>query len=189
MDHCIKFAKKIQWFLLLSLVSLVAVAADAPATASLAAKVGVLDWQRLISTAPQAKEASKRFEAEFQGPSQKLNEKQSEFQSKRAKLQRDQSVLSAAEQSKKEKELLKLEQEIRRMDEELRAESTTRHREEMDNFIKIVREVVEKFGQEQSYDAILSHEVMVYYADRIDITDQILERLQKMPKSAKKAGS
>lgn len=170
-------------------VSPVVLAADAPAVTAVVAapKLGVLDWQRLVSTAPQAKEAGKRLEAEFQGVAQKLTEKQNDFQAKRTKMQRDKDVVSAVERAKKEKELAKLEQDIRRMDEELRSETTTRHREEMDDFLRLVREVVEKFGQEQGYEAIFSQEVMVYYADRIDVTDKILEKLQKLPASAKKA--
>lgn len=160
--------------------------AETVQSAENAAKLGVLDWQRLVSTAPQAKEAAKRLETEFQGPSQKLNDKQNDFQAKRTKLQRDRDVLSASERAKKEKEVAKLEQEIRRLDEELRAETTTRHREEMDDFLRVVREVVEKFGQEKQYDAIFSQEVMAYFSDRVDITDQILDRLQKLPKSADK---
>src|SRR5437870_4033270 len=48
-------------------------------------KIGVIDSQRLFSAAPQAKEAAKRLENEFQGPSQKLTEKQNDFQTKRNK--------------------------------------------------------------------------------------------------------
>ncbi len=180
-----KFISVLGLLLGLSLSSVALGAADA--VAATAPKLGVLDWQRLVSTAPQAKEAGKRLEAEFQGVSQKLTEKQNDFQAKRSKMQRDKDVLSVAERAKKEKELTKLEQDIRRMDEELRAETTTRHREEMDDFLRLVREVVEKLGQEQGYDAIFSQEVMAYYAERIDITDMILERLQKLPKSAQKS--
>ncbi len=167
-------------------LSLSSVLLAADAALSTTPKFGVLDWQRLVSTAPQAKEAGKRLEAEFQGVAQKLTEKQNDFQAKRTKMQRDKDVVSVAERTKKEKELAKIEQDIRRMDEELRSESTTRHREEMDDFLRLVREVVEKLGQEQGYDAIFSQEVAVYYADRIDVTDTILEKLQKLPKSAEK---
>ncbi len=169
-------------FLMIALVGTnMALAAD-PAPASKPApsmQIGVLDWQKLIATAPQAKDAGKRLEKEFQKPTEELVNKQKEFQNKRDKLQRDLNILSKAERNKKEKELVRMEQDLRRMDEELRSETTTRHREEMDEFVKSVRVVVEKFSKEQKYDLVLPQEVMVYFSEKTDITDTILQRLEK----------
>ena len=99
MNHSIRIVG-----LLLGL-SLSSVLLAADAAVSTTPKLGVLDWQRLVSTAPQAKEAGKRLEAEFQGVAQKLTEKQNDFQAKRTKMQRDKDVVSLAERTKKEKEL------------------------------------------------------------------------------------
>ncbi len=148
-------------------------------------KIGVLDWQQLSNKAPQAIEAGKRLEKEFQGPNEKLIAKQKEFQAKRDKLQRDKDVMSVAERGKKEKELAKMEQDLRRMDEELRSDYTTRHREEMDDFVKTVREAVEKLAQEEKLDVVLPQEATVYVSDRIDITDKVMNILEKA-KSNKK---
>lgn len=150
-------------------------------------KIGVLDWQQLLSSAPQAKGAGDRLEKEFQAPKEKLMAKQKDFQAKRDKLQRDKDVMSAVERGKKEKELAKMEQDLRRLDEELRTDYTTRHREEMDDFIKIVREAVEKLAKEQKYDLVLPQEATLYIAERIDVTEAVLEKLSKMKETAKPA--
>jgi len=147
--------------------------------------IGVLDWQQLLTKAPQAEEAGKRLEKEFQGPKDKLVDKQKEFQTKRDKLSRDKDVMSVAERGKKEKDLAKMEQDLRRMDEELRSDYTNRHREEMDDFIKIVRDVVDKLAQEEKYDLVIPQEATLYVAERIDITDKVLSRLEKAGKSKK----
>jgi outer membrane protein len=146
-------------------------------------KIGVLDWQQLLSKAPQAEEAGKRLEKEFQSPKDKLINKQKEFQAKREKMQRDKDVMSAADRTKKEKDLAKMEQDLRRLDEELRSDYTTRHREEMDSFIAVVRGEVEKLAQEDKYDLVIPQEATLYMADRIDITDKVLERLEKSAKT------
>jgi outer membrane protein len=165
--------------LCVSLGSSFAMASDTPV------KIGVLDWQQLLSKAPQAEEAGKRLEKEFQSPKDKLVNKQKEFQSKRDKMQRDKDVMSAADRGKKEKDLAKMEQDLRRLDEELRADYTTRHREEMDNFVTLVRSEVEKLAQEEKYDLVLPQEATLYIADRIDITEKVLERLEKVAKTNK----
>jgi outer membrane protein len=155
----------------------------------LATRIGVLDWQLLLSKAPQAEDAGKRLEKEFQAPKDKFVNKQKEFQTKREKMQRDADVMSVAERGKKEKELAKMEQDLRRMDEELRSDYTTRHREEMDLFIKEVKDVVDEVAEEYKYDVVISQEAALHVADRVDITAKVLERLEKKAKSspAKKA--
>lgn len=163
----------------LGLGSTFAAASDAPI------KIGVLDWQQLLSKAPQAEEAGKRLEKEFQAPKDKLINKQKEFQAKRDKMQRDKDVMSATDRAKKEKDMAKMEQDLRRMDEELRSDYTTRHREEMDSFITAVRAEVEKLSQEDKYDLVIPQEATLYVADRIDITEKVLERLEKSAKTAK----
>lgn len=153
------------------------------------AQIGVLDWQQLLTKAPQAEEAGKRLEKEFQAPKDKLVNKQKEFQTKRDKWQRDKDAMSATERGKKEKDLAKLEQELRRMDEELRSDYTNRHREEMDDFIKLVREAVDKLAKEDKFDLVIPQEATLYVADRIDITEKVLNRLEKSAKDNKKADS
>lgn len=142
-------------------------------------KIGVLDWQLLLSKAPQAEAAGKRLEKEFQGSKDKFVNKQKEFQTEREKMQRDGDVMSAEQRGKKEKALAKMEQDLRRMDEELRSDYTTRHREEMDTFIKEVKDVVDKLAEEDKYDLVLSQEAALYVSDRIDVTAKVLERLEK----------
>lgn len=149
-------------------------------------RIGVLDWQVLLTKAPQAEAAAKRLEKEFQAPKDKLVNKQKEYQTKREKMQRDADVMSAAEKGKKDKELAKMEQDLRRMDEEFRSDYTTRHREEMDNFIKEVKDIVDKVAEEEKYDLVLPQEATLYVADRIDVTEKVLEKLEKMPKSSEK---
>lgn len=173
--------KQLVRFVMVGVVSLgtgALLAADAPATFN----IGVLDWQVLLAKAPQADAAGKRLEKEFEKPKNDLINKQKEFQSKREKMQRDADTLSSAEKTKREKELVKMEQDLRRLDEELRSDYTARHREEMDNFIKTVKDVVDKLAEEQKYDVVLPQEATLYVADRINITAKVLERLEKSGK-------
>jgi outer membrane protein len=148
-------------------------------------KIGVLDWSQLLAKAPQAEEAGKRLEREFQAPKDRLVNKQKEFSTKRDKLARDKDILSAADRAKKEKELAKMEQDLRHLDEELRADYSTRHREEMDEFIKTVREVVDKLAKEDQYDLVLPQEATLFVAERIDITEKVLDKLSKAKVTAK----
>lgn len=149
-------------------------------------KIGVIDWQQLLSKSPQAEEAGKRLEKEFQGRKDKLLSKQKEFQSKQEKLQRDRDVMSAQDRNKAEKELAKLQQDFRKLEEEFRSDYTARQREEMDDFVKVVREVVEKVAADEKYDVVLPQETTLYMADRIDVTDKVLQKMTQAKKSSDK---
>ena len=162
----------------LSLGTGLAIAADA------GIKIGVIDSRQLMEKAPQAEAAAKRLEKEFEPSKQNMQKKQKEFQELRESLQRNKDVMSSAERSKKEKELAKMEQDYRRMEEETRSDFTNRNREEMDDFQKVVIEAVEKLAVEERYDLILPRETTFYMAERMDLTEKVLERLAKMTKSA-----
>lgn len=166
-------------------------ASDKEATATAAnhlTKIGVLDWQQLLTKAPQAEEAGKRLEKEFQARKDKLMDMQKKFQAEQEKLQRDRVTMSDAERAKSEKNITKLQQDLRHMDEELRSDYTARHREEMDDFIKVVREVVDKLAAEEKYDLVLPQEATLFMNERIDVTEKVLQRLSKtkVSKSDKK---
>jgi outer membrane protein len=143
-------------------------------------KIGVVDWQQLLAKAPQAEQAGKRLEKEFQAPKDRLIAKQKEFQTKREKAQRDKDVMSAAEKAKKEKELVKLEQDLRHMDEELRADYSSRHQEEMNAFMTKVREVIDQLAKEEKYDLVLPQETTHFISERLDVTEKVLDKLSKL---------
>lgn len=182
MKHYIRFLLPAVLALLISVVSF---ANDTQTAPPASIKIGVLDWQLLSSKAPQAQEASKRLEKEFQGRKDTFISKQKEFQSSQEKLQKDKDVMSEAERGKLEKNLTKMQQDLRHMDEELRSDYTARYREEMDNFINVVREVVDKLAQEEKYDLVIPQETTLFMADRIDMTEKVLDRLKKAKPTTK----
>jgi len=158
----------------LSLASTVAMAEDI--------KVGVLDWQQLLTKSPQAEAAGKRLEKKFEGPKDKLVNKQKEYNNKREQWQRDKDTMAMAQRNQREKEIAKMEQDLHRMDEELRSDYATAHREEMDAFIQLVKGLLDKFAQEEKFDLILPQEATLFVAERIDITSKILALLEKNKK-------
>ena len=155
------------------------------ASASVQTKVGVLDWQLLLAKAPQAEEAGKRLEKEFQARKDAFIAKQKDFQTKQEKLGRDKDVMAEVERKKVENDLTKAQQDLRRLDEELRSDYTARHREEMDDFLKVTREVVDTLAKDKKYDLVLPQDATIYVADRVDITEEVLESLKKLKQQSK----
>lgn len=146
--------------------------------AAVSFKVGVLDWQLLAAKSPQADSAGKRLEKEFKSRKDAFVEKQKQLETKHEKLQRDKEVMSEAERTKSERELMKLQQDLRTIQEENQSDYATRHREEMDKFLNVVKEVVDKYAVQEKFDLILPQDATLYVSDRMDITPVILEKLK-----------
>lgn len=150
------------------------------AAVSSSAKIGVLDWSELLTNAPQADAAGKRLEREFQSRKDAVMAKQKEFQTKQERATRDKDVMTATERKDLELELSALQQDLRHQDEKLRSDYTARHREEMDAFLQVVREVVDNFAKAKDLRLVLPKDATVYTADSIDITEKILDDLRKL---------
>ena len=149
-------------------------------------RLGILDWQQLLVKAPQAEEAGKRLDKEFQPRKDRLIAKQKELQIKMDKWQKDKEIMNDTERNKTDKTLTKAQLEIRRLDEEFRADYSARHREEMDEFLKLVKETVEKMAVQEKYDLILPQDVVFYSSDKIDITETVFDALKtKEPQDQK----
>lgn len=183
MNHLIRWVSVPACTILLG-ISLAVGAAEGASASGL--KVGVIDWQPLLTKSPQSEEASARLESEFKEPKANLIKKQKEFQEKQAKLQRDKDTMSAADLAKSEKELTKMGQDYRRMEEEFRTNLSERQRTEMEDFMKKVREVVDKLATEEKYDLVIPQDATVFIAERIDMTDKVLEKLSAMSKTEAK---
>ncbi len=158
---------------------------NAIANTSKGLKVGVLDVQELLTKSPQAVEAGKRLEKEFQARKDKLIGKQKDFQSKQESFQRNRDVMSEIERKKSEKELEKMQKDLQHSEEELRSDITSRHKEETDEFMDTVRNLVAKLADEEKYDLILYQETTVHFAESIDITEKMLNLMAKQKGSSK----
>ena len=147
-------------------------------------KIGIINTKNLENCL-YAKDIQKKLEKEFNPRGDKFQIKKQELQSKRDLLQRDQAVLSEKERITKERELNKLQQEAQHMFESLDAEFKSRQQEELITFNKIVDNAVATLANKEKYDLILPDQVVLYSADVLDCTDQIITALDSQFKSKK----
>jgi len=141
--------------------------------------IGTLDWQSLLTKAPQAEKASKRLEKEFKARKEGIDEKQKTLETKIDKFQRDKDAMAATERTKAERELGKMQQDLRDQQEEFQNDYVGRQREEMDKFLSVVKDVVQKYAKEHHFDLILPQETTMYASEKINLTAAILEKLKQ----------
>lgn len=145
-----------------------------PAAAQDAPRIGYVDMQRLLERAPQVVDARARLTREFAARDVRLNADQQRL----TDLETQQRAASSVDKPRLDAEINALRRSVERTQQRLREELLTRTEEEIDRAFPRISETVAEYAREQGFDLVLSSPV-VYASGRIDITDAVLDRLQR----------
>jgi len=140
-------------------------------------KVAVVDSQRLLAEAPQARAAQQTLEAEFGPRGKTLEAQKKDLEARAQKFERDQATMSEAERTKTQRDLRDAQLSFERRGKEFQEDVQLRQNEELQKVQKAIYEAVRVFGKAQGYDVVLAGGV-IYSADSVDITPQVLSSLQ-----------
>ena len=153
-----------------------AAAALTGAASAQAQKLAVVDSQRLLAEAPQARAAGQALEGEF-GPRQKTLEAQiKDFESRGQKFERDQATMSEAERTKTQRDLRDAGLNLDRRKKEFQEDVQLRQNEELQKVQKSIYDAVRAYAKDKGYDVVLAGGV-IYNSDAVDITSQVLANL------------
>ena len=162
---------KLLFALLLSSVSL-AVSAQQPQL-----KVGYVDSERVQREAGLAKAAQARLEAEFGRREKELNDQNVSLHAQADKFDKDAPTLSEAEKTRRQRELVELDRDLQRKHRELQEDESQRTNEERYNLAERANRAIKQIGESEHYDLILADQPLVYYSQRVDITQKVIDAL------------
>ena len=145
--------------------------------ASAEVKVGFVNVAKVLELAPQAEAARNRIEKEFAPKDRELLQQQKDVRSLEDRLVKNAAVLSEAERQRNETEIRATKRELRRRQDEFREDLNLRRSQELSKLQQKVTEVIKALAEAEKYDLIVSDGV-IFAGKRVDITDQILERLR-----------
>ena len=144
--------------------------------------IGFVDTARVLKQAPQAEQARKKLESEFAPRDKKVIEMQKKLKEMEDELSQNASVMSELVRKKKEREIISQKRDIKRAKEEFNEDLNIRRNEELTKLQKLVYETIVNLAREKNYDIILGDNIL-YSSERVDITDNVLERLRENFKS------
>ena len=140
-------------------------------------RIAVIDPTRIVEQSPQYEAARAQLQEEVGDREKKLIEQQKQIAELQKKLKKDAALMS-------EEEIQRLQNDIRNRDRkakyaqaELREDFSLRQNELRTKLAKQVEEVVTELARDENIDLIIS-EGLVYYSKRMDISDQVIERLK-----------
>jgi outer membrane protein len=164
-------------FLALSLCGLMA-----SQQASAEIKIGYVDFQKLMTEAPQVKSAMQTLQNEF-GPRQReLVAMQNDLKAKDEKLAKEGAIMAEADRAKAEKALRDQQRELSRKGGEFQDDAATRKNEELGKVQRYLLDEIRTYSSAQGFDLVLGEGVF-YNKPQLDITAQVLEVLKSKPAS------
>lgn len=142
-------------------------------------KIGFVNSSVLLEQAPQAERAKQKLEQEFSSREEELRKLRQEVQELESRLNRDGVTMSEGDRSDLERELNRKLRDLQRQQSNFRDDLNLRKNEELGELQRLVLEAIREVASDKGYDLVLS-EGVVYSADRVEITGDVLDRLQQM---------
>ena len=168
-----RFLKRISTAVLITAVVLPAVSAQS------VTRIGFVDPVRLIEQAPQGAKALESLEDEFRTREEELKNLHDRVQTMEADLEKNILVMDATDAQTRQLEIENLKRRLARSQQEAREDYNLRRNEELAKLQTLVRQVIVDLARDQGFDLVV--EQAVYVSDTVDITEQVLEVLQKLP--------
>ena len=148
--------------------------AQAPA----ATRIGYVDMKRLLDNAPQVVAGREKLSKEFQPRDASLRADEKRLDELRERQQRESATMATADADAQKREIDALDRSIKRNRDTMRNDLKSRSDQELDKSWREINDAVVEFAREQSFDLIVPSPV-VFASPRVDITDQVLDRLKK----------
>jgi outer membrane protein len=150
-------------------------AAASPLQAQDVPRIAVVHTERILREAAPAKAAQQKLEQEFGKRDKELQELGTRLKTAGERLERDATVLSESERTRRQREVAELDKEFQRRQREFREDLNQRRNEELSLVVERVNRVIRQLAEQDKYDLVLQE--AVYFSPRIDLTDKVLKAL------------
>jgi outer membrane protein len=143
-------------------------------------KIGVVNFQEVMSKIPQTAALMQSLEAEFKDEKATITQLEKDIKYYQEKLKRDGSLMSAKEKEELNVKVKSLFQEYQVKGKALQEKASQRQNQETNKIIALVRQAVDKIAVKQNYDLVLSQQAVVYAKPDASLTDVVVEQVSKL---------
>ncbi|MGE5153296.1 MAG: OmpH family outer membrane protein [Bdellovibrio bacteriovorus] len=141
-------------------------------------KIAVVDPNRVVESSPQYAAAGKSLQGEVEERERGLRKQQEEIAELQRRLDREGDLMSQSEMQRLQNDIRSRTRKLKYAQDEFQEDFALRQNELRTKLARQVQEVVVELAKELEIDLVLS-EGLVYYSPRIDISDQVIERLKR----------
>lgn len=142
-------------------------------------KIGVVNTDKILRESEPAIRANKRIEREFTVRDNEIKQLAKEAKVLQEKLENEGADMKDAERRNVERELANLSRTYQRAERQMREDLTVRQNEEYGLILELINDAIKQIAENEQYDLILQLQDSVYRSERIDITDKVINVLNK----------
>ena len=139
-------------------------------------KIGIVDVNKILKSAPQTISANKKLDKEFSSRTEKLKTKIKTLEADGKKFQKESLTMADDQKEKAERGLQQRRIEIQRDERELREDMDLRRREEIGDLQEKINITIDKMAADESFDLILYNGI-AFASPKVDITDAVIKAL------------
>ncbi len=141
-------------------------------------KLGIMNVQKIIIECDAGKAAKTRFDAKMKELQSTFKTEEDALKALQDEIKKKSSAWSEEKKSEKVREFQKNGRELQAKTEDARIEMKTMQDKELEPILKALEKVVDKYGKDNGYTAIMDGKNGVVYFDQsIDISDIIVKKL------------
>jgi outer membrane protein len=154
-------------------------AAQQPAAAATAMKIGYVNTERVLRDSAPAMRALKKLEAEAQRREQDLAKTAEQLKRLQEDLEKNSVTMTETQRRNREREFGDLNREFQRKQREFREDLNQRRNEELAQIVELGNRVIRQIAEQEKFDIIFQD--AVFASPRIDITDKVIKALEGKP--------
>ena len=161
---------KLTTLILLSLLSF---------SVSAAGKSAFINSKELLEKSPQAIAANQQLKQQFGEREQSLRKLAEGIQQMERTYQTDSAIMSEDQKRKAEENIVQNKRRFQFEQQSLKEDLQSKQRELLQGVQASIKTVIQTYGKENGYDFIFTDTSIAYASDAVDITDAILQELNK----------
>ncbi|MFO7839481.1 MAG: OmpH family outer membrane protein [Desulfosalsimonadaceae bacterium] len=161
---------------ILAWMAMITAALVLPAHGADIAKIGVVDFQRILSESEAGKDIQARIQAKGQGMQGDLQNLKKEIESLEEDLSQRSSVLSKEKRGEMQRELNIKQYDLKSKLQDYKTQIRELESKLMKKMQEQVLSLAEKIGEEEGYLLIIEKSAAVYAPSSIDITDKLIQK-------------
>lgn len=148
-------------------------------------KIGVINVQKVLLTCEAGKTAKEKVDAKMKELQSSFKKEEEALKTLQDEIKKKSSAWSEEKKAEKVREYQKNGRELQVKTDDAKFEMKQLQDKEVEPILKALEKVVEKFGKEKGYTAILESRNGLYFDDSIDVTDTIVKKLNEAMAAAK----
>lgn len=144
-------------------------------------KLGVVDTQRVLDNYGKFKDANEILQTADKRLKDKLEGLFQEIRTLQEKLTKTELFLEKPQTEELQNQIKTKEDEFLRERQSGEQALLDKQKELMEPILKEIEDLIKKIGKEQNYDLIISKQAALYFNEKYDITDSLIDTINNMP--------